>query len=98
LTISRDTWPSLSAYPGTGVVSDVSFGDLAFKYAQAGNYTDGYIQGKKNEFKLYNVDSLTHIDQIVMTLRDAATTLCSRYLGGTDRPAITPSIGHRLYL
>ncbi len=98
LTISRDTWSSLSAYPGTGVLADVSFGGLAFKYAQAGNYTEGYIQGKKSEFKLYNVDSLTHIDQIVMTLRDAATTYI--YAGTSAEPtapAITPSISGTVY-
>jgi endonuclease I len=65
LTISRDTWPSLGAYPSEE--TEVSFSGFSFGYFGAGNYTAGVIQGRRNEFYLYNKDPIDRLAAITLT-------------------------------
>ena len=97
ITISRATWPTLGTYPEG--IADVNFDGVAFKYAYAGNYTSGVIQGQKNTFKIYNVDSLLKLETIVITLQTEKTTttmLAGISIEPTTTP-ITPSASGAVY-
>jgi endonuclease I len=93
LTITRDIWTSLSTYPTSE--TSVSFSDVQFRYLGAGNYTAGVIQGRRNEFYLYNQSSLLVLNQIVITLTSAKSHFI--YAGFDQKPtgiSITPSISN----
>lgn len=91
LTITRASWTNLSTYPSSE--TPVSFNQIQFRYLGAGNYTAGVIQGKRNEFYLYNQTSLLVLNRIVITLTSAKNHFI--YAGFDQQPtgiSITPSI------
>lgn len=64
-TISRETWSTLGVYPSEE--TEVSFAGFTFGYFGAGNYTSGVIQGRRNEFYLYNKDPIDRLAAITVT-------------------------------
>ena len=86
LTISRQTWPSLSIYPSEETT--VSFQDFTFAFKDAGNYTANVIQAKRSTFYLYNIDPIPFLDSIELTLRDTHEGH-ELYFGSTAQPSET---------
>jgi endonuclease I len=83
LTISRSTWPSLGIYPTQE--SSVTFNSFQFSYHYAGNYTAGYIQGRRNDFYLFNEDTFIHLIDLRLKLRDAQDNH-TVYVGSSRNP------------
>jgi endonuclease I len=83
LTINRDLWTSLSVYPSEE--TSVIFDQFEFRFRAAGNYTSGVIQGKRNEFYLFNRTSLIHLVDIRLVLSQGHTAHYL-YVGEQEKP------------
>lgn len=86
-TINRDNWTSLSTYPASE--STVTIEEFTYGFFAAGNYTNGVIQGKRNEFYFYNKTPMVSLISVSLSLSQSHTSH-SIFVGNTEKPTTNP--------